>query len=96
MGDQTESPMFGIMALEPETKTDDNEESTDDGVLFYVNKSGFPINNYTWERMWTHVGKLHPDGEKLEKEIRNKKTLPEVCCSLDSTIYGKFLDKICF
>ena len=58
---------------------DGNEdELNEDGVLFYVNKSGCPLDEHTWNRMWNHVAKIHPDGSNMTNSIRNKTDLPEV------------------
>ena len=48
------------------------------GVLFYVNKDGFPIKKKTWERMWRHVEKLHPKGSQVVQGIRQCQYLDKV------------------
>ena len=57
---------------------DDGGLNEQDGVLFWVNKSGFPISEGTWERMWTHVAKIHPDGLSMVHKLRKSCSLPEV------------------
>lgn len=56
----------------------DEDVHEENGVLFWVNKSGFPIDNKTWDRMWDHVARIHPDGYDVMHRVRDKKDLPSV------------------
>lgn len=55
-----------------------DEQSEENGVWFWVNKNGFPVDDMTWERMWDHVAKIHPDGQKMVATIRANNNLPQV------------------
>ena len=67
---------FGMLSRGQEDDCED--ETNEDGVLFYVNKGGFPIDDFTWDRMWDHVSKLHPDGYNMVNKIKRNSSLPEV------------------
>lgn len=50
----------------------DTQDDTDtDGVLFWINKSGFPLTDYVWRRMFDHAAKLHPEGSSALNVIKN-------------------------
>ncbi|XP_064624154.1 tubulinyl-Tyr carboxypeptidase 1-like isoform X2 [Lineus longissimus] len=50
----------------------------DNGVLFWINRSGFPLEDMPWERMWEHVSKIHPDGHNIVDKIRKTGNLKSV------------------
>lgn len=62
-----------------EDPEDEGEEDLrDGGVPFFINRGGLPVDEATWERMWKHVAKIHPDGEKVALRIRGATDLPKV------------------
>ena len=71
---------FGTLSRTEEGDDDDEEEDEEDdgGVWFYVNKSGFPMNEFTYNRMWNHVAKLHPDSYSMVHKVQDCNGLPEV------------------
>lgn len=64
-------------------KDDQREEN---GVWFWVNKNGFPVDDMTWDRMWDHVAKIHPDGYKMVTSVRANNSLPQVRLQLSLLI----------
>ncbi len=67
-----------VQEREEEQDDEGEEELRDGGVPFYVNRGGLPVDEETWERMWRHVARIHPNGEALGKEIRGVPDLPKV------------------
>ena len=50
----------------------------ENGILFWINRSGFPMDTCSWNRMWNHVTHTHPEGNVLTDKIRNNVNLPQV------------------
>lgn len=49
------------------------DESSVPDVWWHVNKNGFPVCEETWEKMWSYVLKVHPQGEEVAGHIRGQK-----------------------
>ncbi|KAM3594122.1 uncharacterized protein V6R79_002696 [Siganus canaliculatus] len=67
-----------VQERDEEQEDEGEEELRDGGVPFYVNRGGLPVDEETWERMWRHVARIHPNGETLGKEIRRATDLPKI------------------
>ena len=67
-----------ISVRDSKSRADKEETTEDNGVWFLVNKNGFPIDEITWNRMWDHVAKIHPEGPKTFHCVRGNSDLPQV------------------
>uniref|UniRef100_A0A8C3JB72 Vasohibin 1 n=1 Tax=Calidris pygmaea TaxID=425635 RepID=A0A8C3JB72_9CHAR len=66
---------------EEQQEEEGEEDLRDGGVPFFVNRGGLPVDEPTWERMWRHVGRIHPEGERVAQRIRGAADLPKVAYS---------------
>lgn len=62
----------GPAAEREEGKTGGGGAARDHGYWWHVNKGGFPVPEHTWERMWSRVIAVHPDGAAVAEAIRGK------------------------
>ncbi|XP_065832917.1 tubulinyl-Tyr carboxypeptidase 1-like [Oscarella lobularis] len=56
----------------------DDEADGEEGHWWHVNKSGFPLDDETNDKMWDHVVKVHPKGYAIMHEIKGNPNLPKV------------------
>lgn len=77
------------MADEARFCEDEVPSEDESGVLFYVNKDGFPIGKKTWERMWRHVEKIHPKGAQMVHSVRSSQQLVKVTSTMANVLYLK-------
>ena len=70
---------------EEEEQEDEKEGAQDEcdgeGHQFrwwHVNKTGFPISEETWDRMWDHVIRVHPQGSRVAESIRGSPVVKKV------------------
>lgn len=68
----------GVEERDEEQEDDGEEDLRDGGIPFIVNRGGLPVNEETWEQMWRHVTRIHPEGVEVEKRIRGSTDLPKV------------------
>ncbi|XP_075253501.1 tubulinyl-Tyr carboxypeptidase 2-like [Convolutriloba macropyga] len=57
---------------------DDFDDEEAEGVLFYVNKTGFPIADNIYQRMWDFACRKHPEGTELQKRCQSDAQCIEV------------------
>lgn len=98
----TEVPMLrsavsleGVEERDEEQEDDGEEDLRDGGIPFIVNRGGLPVNEETWEQMWRHVTRIHPDGAGVEKRIRGATDLPKVHILL-IPLYSVYMHTFCF
>lgn len=58
-------------AKESQSSYDSQDDNDTDGVLFWINTTGFPITDHVWRRMFDHASKLHPEGSSAINVIKN-------------------------
>ncbi|XP_067099610.1 tubulinyl-Tyr carboxypeptidase 1 [Osmerus mordax] len=68
----------GVEERDEEQEEEGEEDLRDGGVPFFVNRGGLPVDEETWERMWRHVARIHPNGEDIGKGIRGCNDLPKI------------------
>ena len=60
------------------TSTSSESQAKAQGYWWHVNKSGFPISEETWSKMWQHIADVHPDAAKISASIRGQDSLKGV------------------
>ena len=61
-----------LQDIETPLSTLSPKSKTKGGFWWHVNKSGFPITEETWSKMWQHIIDIHPDGSQISTSIRGQ------------------------
>ena len=61
-----------IQATESPLNVTSSESKPKGGYWWHVNKSGFPIAEETWSKMWQHIADVHPEASQISQEIRGQ------------------------
>ncbi|XP_030051907.1 tubulinyl-Tyr carboxypeptidase 2 [Microcaecilia unicolor] len=69
-------PPGASASLLPPSGGSEEEGDRDGAAPFHVNRSGFPVEPHTWERMWLQAARIHPEGKAMVEKIRNSAQLP--------------------
>lgn len=83
------------MAGNSEVLEEEADESTVPDVWWHVNKNGFPVCEETWEKMWSYVLRVHPQGEEVARHIRGqklKKARHDVWCPVHMLLADKCME----
>ena len=75
MGEQTDPDETGCLEGDEtplNTSISSESQSKTTGYWWHVNKSGFPITEETWSKMWQHIADVHPDAAQISTSIRGQ------------------------
>ncbi|KAK3749494.1 hypothetical protein QZH41_013467 [Actinostola sp. cb2023] len=85
-----ETASLGSLNLNDDEENE-NSFQEENGVLFYVNRDGFPMSTKNWERMWRHVEKIHPENLKMVQKIRDNPNLEKIPMAVPPTLTSTML-----
>ncbi|KAG2457909.1 VASH1 protein, partial [Polypterus senegalus] len=81
----------GVAQRGEEEQDDEGEEDLREGsAVLFVNRGGLPVDEATWERMWRHVARIHPEGEDLVRRIRGANDLPKTSFCVKSISFNSW------
>ena len=56
----------------PDDPCNEHAPKVKGGYWWHVNKSGFPISEETWSKMWQHIEDVHPEASSISESIRGQ------------------------
>lgn len=66
------SPAKRLQEIESSLGLTPSKPKTKGGYWWHVNKSGFPISEETWSKMWQHIADVHPEASQISAAIRGQ------------------------